>query len=294
MTSTDHPIRFPINFVRNSVDFNYQMLTSQGAGDILREYIAEGRLPLSPDFKITTALWQPDASAKIFKVELNAKDAKAQRVPRTILMRVFAPLDAFVRTEAEVGILTYMNEKTALPVPKVYWFDSSTRNSRRLTWVLTSADPGVPLDALMNNDGARVIEWAAGRGNHPLTPEEKKFIRRQLENHREQLRQSEFEGVGSYFIDWYANEFFIAPLPRFTTSCNQIVPQDIDLFDESLSLDAQGDGEKRSRIMHGDLHAGQVMIDPCTLRITCYQGWSTAIIAPPAMLPGAPVLEEEI
>jgi hypothetical protein len=273
---------------------SYNMLSSQCARALLNEGIQAGVLPIPPRFDISPTC-ADDASAT-FKLEFRKEDAMAYGLPETLLLKIIAPLDPFFRTESEVAILTIVRQRTRIPVQKVYYFNSNGRNILGLEWILLSAPLGMPLDELVHNDGRRAIQWPADRETTTLSLEELHLdVLRQLQNHLNELLEHLFDGIGSLYCNWATGEYFVGPLSEWTLSRNRLVLQDRELVEASRAADVQAD-KPASRMMHGNLHAGNILVDTETLEITCYLDWSTAVIAPLEMLSRVPVLalEEEI
>ncbi|KAH7361667.1 hypothetical protein B0T11DRAFT_327824 [Plectosphaerella cucumerina] len=270
---------------------SYNMLSSQCARALIMEGIHAGVLPIPPRFDISPTC-ADDASAT-FKLEFRKEDAMAYSQPQIMLLKIVAPLDPFFRTESEVATLTFLREYGNMPVQTVYHFDSTGRNSLGLEWMLTSTPDGMPLDEHVYNDGRRAIQRPSGCDSIMISSEKLEDVLRQIEEMVMKLRKLHFHGIGSLYCDWATRTYYIGPLSKWTLSRNRLVLQDRELVEASHDTDVQS-YRLCSGMMHGNLHAGNILVDSATLKVTCILGLSAVVIAPLSMLPGAIVLEEEI
>lgn len=272
----------------------YTRPTSNDARALLNEIIASGELPVFPAaFDVYPS--RHDHSTRVFRVLFRTPgDAASLGLPREMLLRIVnGVIEPHTRTEREVATLTLLRRE-GLPVPQVFAFDSRAQNSLGYEWMLTTADPGIPLDELVHNNSRNPITWPDGHSMPTLSRAEEMNVHGQVGNVIDRLDALRFDGVGGLYCHWPTGEYFVGPLPAWTFAGDEIVPQDRTLVELSSCGMTPQTGSGMSRMMHGNLHPSRVLVNAGTLSITAILDWGSAVVAPEEMLPGAPVLEEEI
>lgn len=128
------------------------------------------------------------------KVASQPKSASSHALPEIVVLRIGWPLAPKVKLESDVATMTFARREAGLPVPRVFWYDSSAENPWQLEWaVLEYVDGKVfqDADSLWNNPTCatmkKVAELIAGHCNRLTTCRN-------------------FDKIGSlYFNDWEWN-----------------------------------------------------------------------------------------
>lgn len=110
--------------------------------------------PVTPDLSTIKDLamqYLPQSCTNV-KVEYFAEGAinklytvSSPNVSQQYLMRVTLPVDPFFKTESEVATLAYVRMHTAIPVPNVIAYDSSSNNPLGFEWMLSERIEGITL-----------------------------------------------------------------------------------------------------------------------------------------------------
>lgn len=104
--------------------------------------------------------------------------------PKTYLLRVALPLVPYYKIESEAAVLSYIKDRTSIPVARVVGWDSSAANDLGFEWILLEMIDGVALCEVW-----RKITW-----------DSKLKIVAALASFLGQLRDHKFDRIGSLYL----------------------------------------------------------------------------------------------
>ena len=117
------------------------------------------------------------ATNKIYAITYAGKDLQ-------YLLRVAAPVDPYFKTESEVATYAFLRQHTAIPVPKIIAWDSSSSCSLGFEWILIEKVKGVELAAVW-----RHITW-----------DQKVALTKRIAITVAELQKHPFPTIGSLFL----------------------------------------------------------------------------------------------
>lgn len=104
---------------------------------------------------------------------------------RELIFRIPLPTYPWYKTESEVATIRFISEKTTIPVPKIYAYDSSAHNELGYEWILMERVPGVQYSELEDE----------------LSLDEKLDIARTVANWVHQMSRLRFGSIGSLYFN---------------------------------------------------------------------------------------------
>ncbi|ROT42031.1 hypothetical protein SODALDRAFT_374409 [Sodiomyces alkalinus F11] len=180
----------------------YDTIPSLGLVRImLLDYIVDNELPFPMLFNITP--FTNGACNRLFKVEFPEGKEMPEGLPRVMILRFTAPIDPFYQTESEVSTMWWLASKGGVPVPQVFYFDSTAKNATNLEWTLMEYVEGDTLRDLTE------------KMNPPLANDKKMAIGAEISQHLEHVRDLRFDKIGSLYCDWDTGDFHVGPLVDF-------------------------------------------------------------------------------
>ncbi|KAM0284869.1 hypothetical protein ACHAQH_001790 [Verticillium albo-atrum] len=169
------------------------------------DLIMRGALPLPLAFNVTE--FANGMCSRVFKLEFPEGSEMPNGMRSTVLIRFAAPLDPFWKTESEVATMAFLTAKTFVPVPRVYFFDSSANNELGLEWMIMELIGGHTfadwIDDWADNEELSQLE---------LTDEQMRHVGYETNSFLLSLRAKQFDKIGSLYCNWESGEFFIGPM----------------------------------------------------------------------------------
>ncbi|CRK21603.1 hypothetical protein BN1723_002734 [Verticillium longisporum] len=103
--------------------------------------------------------------------------------------------------------MAWLAAKTFVPVPRVYFFDSSANNDLGLEWVIMELIEGYTFANWID-------DWADEDGidQLTLTDDQMRLIGYQSNSYLLSLRARQFDKIGSLYCNWGTGEFYIGPM----------------------------------------------------------------------------------
>ncbi|CRK29210.1 hypothetical protein BN1708_004887, partial [Verticillium longisporum] len=173
--------------------------------ELISGLIVRGALPLPLAFHVTE--FANGMCSRVFKLEFPEGAEMPDGMKSTILLRFAAPLDPYWKTESEVATMAWLAAKTFVPVPRVYFFDSSANNDLGLEWVIMELIEGYTFANWID-------DWADEDGidQLTLTDDQMRLIGYQSNSYLLSLRARQFDKIGSLYCNWGTGEFYIGPM----------------------------------------------------------------------------------
>lgn len=169
---------------------------------MLLDYIVDGSLPFPVRFTVTP--FTKGTCNRLFRVEFPEQaEQMPEGTPRVMILRFTAPLDPFYQTESEVSTMWWLASKVGVPVPQVFYFDSSAKNATNLEWILMEYIEGDTLQDLTE------------RRTSTFPNDRKMAIGAEISQHLQNIRRFRFDKIGSLYCDWATGEFHVGPLVDF-------------------------------------------------------------------------------
>ncbi|KAK0481310.1 hypothetical protein IW261DRAFT_1470164 [Armillaria novae-zelandiae] len=200
------------------------------------------------------------------------------------------------KIESMVGTMRLITERTSLPLPIVYAYDSTRNNSLGYAYVFLSFIEGVPLSSIWTKLDA-------------LTDANRRHIFEHVANSMAQLRVLEFDRIGELEFTGPEGSYTIGPLRKIEEG--QIIreigpfPTALSYINEVASLLAEKNNESPSAYAHysllrllslflpnrrfdgppfvlspPDLDSQNVMVDPVTFDVTGFLDWDNVSVGP--------------
>ncbi|RPA74859.1 kinase-like protein [Ascobolus immersus RN42] len=205
------------------------------------------------------------------------------------VFRVALPVHPHYKTASEVATLEFIGNHTRIPVPRVYYYDSTSENDLHFEWILMDLVKGVRLAEVWNDMG---IERMSDSVTEVAT----------LLN---QLRELRFSHIGSLYRrddlpgeEGMKDAVFI-PLDEkfrmYERAHYEILPE---IFPKDPP-DSEMENGTQFRLYHPDLHENNIFIDPETFTVTGIIDWESVATIPgwmdhyPKYLDGIDVDDEQ-
>lgn len=112
------------------------------------------------------------------------------------IARLALPCYPRFKTESEVATMKFLAEKTSIPVPKVYAWDSDANNAVGAEYILMERIPGITLSTIWNM----------------LSLDEKKRIASQVVDIELQLFSTSLDQIGSLYMDHKDHTYYVGPI----------------------------------------------------------------------------------
>ena len=122
-------------------------------------------------------------------------------VEQSFIFRVALPVHPYYKTESEVATCNYIRLYTSIPAPRIYAWDSSSKNALGFEWMLMEKMPGTPLAQVWGSLG-----W-----------ERKVCVARQVAEWMDELSRRRFTQVGSLYHSskWILGGFEVGQAVNF-------------------------------------------------------------------------------
>ncbi len=193
------------------------------------------------------------------------------------------------KIESMIGTMRLISDRTSLPLPVVYAYDSTPNNSLGYAYMFTSFIEGVRLSGIWTKPGA-------------LTDANRRHIFQQIANSMAQLRTLEFDRIGALDFSGPDLSYTIGPLrtieegkvvheigpfPTSLSYINELASSLLDTHGQSTSEyvhccvlrlislflpNKRFDGPPFV-LSHPDFDSQNVMVDPQTFTITGFIDW---------------------
>ena len=128
---------------------------------------------------------------------VTARDWKSGKT-RELICRIPKPIEPSYKTESEVAVTEFVRHFTSIPVPEIYFYDSSANNPIGLEWMLMEKAEGTTL----------YHAWA--------TPDDRQRykITERIAAWQSELASIQSSLIGSLYLRWTPTrlEFYIGPL----------------------------------------------------------------------------------
>ncbi|KAL2760966.1 hypothetical protein ACRALDRAFT_1059315 [Sodiomyces alcalophilus JCM 7366] len=168
---------------------------------MLLDYIVDDELPLPVRFTVTP--FAKGTCNRLFKIEFPEEMAMPEGLPRVLILRFTAPIDPFYQTESEVSTMWWLASKVGVPVPQVFYFDSTAKNVTKLEWILMEYIEGDTLEDLTD------------RTKPTISNDKKMAVGAEISHHLQKVRGFRFNKIGSLYCDWDRGDFHVGPLVDF-------------------------------------------------------------------------------
>lgn len=200
------------------------------------------------------------------------------------------------KIESMIGTMRLISDRTSLPLPVVYAYDSTSNNSLGYPYMFTSFIEGVSLSGIWTKPGA-------------LTDANRRHIFQQIANSMAQLRTLEFDRIGALDFSGPDLSYTIGPLrtieegkvvheigpfPTSLSYINELASALLDTHGQSTSEyvhcsvlrmislflpNKRFDGPPFV-LSHPDFDSQNVMVDPQTFTITGFIDWDDVSVGP--------------
>ena len=107
------------------------------------ETLSRSHLQLPADRHLTVTFFSEGAFNKLYAVSVS--DSSDRLGAPQYIFRATSPVEPFYKTASEVATLSYIQEHTSIPVPRVIASSSTTENELGCEWILMERVPGVAL-----------------------------------------------------------------------------------------------------------------------------------------------------
>lgn len=107
------------------------------------ETLARSHFQLPADCRLAVTFFSEGAFNKLYTIAV--PDGAGNLGPPRYIFRATSPVEPFYKTASEVATLSYIQEHTSVPVPRVIAYSSTAENELGCEWILMERIPGIAL-----------------------------------------------------------------------------------------------------------------------------------------------------
>ncbi|KAH6693806.1 hypothetical protein F5X68DRAFT_187584 [Plectosphaerella plurivora] len=127
--------KYSTDFKKDFQDWEYNwtaQIDEDVAAEILNFIRKEYNLPIKKDTAVSYL--GGGSYNKAFAFLTDCPPGEAHGLPKFLVLRIGWPLAPHAKLESEVATMTFARVEAGLPVPAVYWYDSSAQNKWKVEW----------------------------------------------------------------------------------------------------------------------------------------------------------------